>query len=112
MCLGVRRVNARMLARGTTGCADRSHRGGNQDGRSLTKGRIAQVAEKASKPASVVPSPVHSLLPRTTIAVMPDSTLPPPERPAGALVIRGARTHNLKGVDLTIPPRQLVVFTR
>ena len=42
---------------------------------------------------------------------MPDSTLPPPERPAGALVIRGARTHNLKGVDLTIPHRQLVVFT-
>jgi len=27
------------------------------------------------------------------------------------LVIRGARTHNLKGVDLTLPPRQLIVFT-
>ena len=29
----------------------------------------------------------------------------------GALVVRGARTHNLKGVDLTLPHRQLVVFT-
>ena len=27
------------------------------------------------------------------------------------LVVRGARQHNLKGVDLTIPKRQLVVFT-
>jgi excinuclease ABC subunit A len=27
------------------------------------------------------------------------------------IVIRGARTHNLKGVDLTIPPRQLTVVT-
>jgi excinuclease ABC subunit A len=27
------------------------------------------------------------------------------------LVIRGARTHNLKGVDLTLPHRQLIVFT-
>ncbi len=33
------------------------------------------------------------------------------DRPPGALVIRGARTHNLKGVDLTLPHRQLVVFT-
>ena len=32
-------------------------------------------------------------------------------RPAGALVVRGARTHNLKGVDLTLPHRQLIVFT-
>ncbi len=27
------------------------------------------------------------------------------------LVVRGARTHNLKGVDLTLPHRQLIVFT-
>jgi excinuclease ABC subunit A len=33
------------------------------------------------------------------------------ETPARALVVRGARTHNLKGVDLTVPHRQLVVFT-
>jgi excinuclease ABC subunit A len=33
------------------------------------------------------------------------------EREAGALVVRCARTHNLKGVDLVIPHRQLVVFT-
>src|SRR3984885_12147481 len=32
-------------------------------------------------------------------------------RPAGALVVRGARTHNLKGVDLTLAHRRLVVFT-
>ena len=41
---------------------------------------------------------------------MSDST-PPASRPAGALVVRGARTHNLKGVDLTLPHRQLIVFT-
>src|SRR6187401_2040852 len=33
------------------------------------------------------------------------------EGPARALVVRGARTHNLKGVDLTLSHRQLVVFT-
>jgi excinuclease ABC subunit A len=33
------------------------------------------------------------------------------ERTAGTLVVRGARTHNLKGVDLTLPHRRLVVFT-
>ena len=32
-------------------------------------------------------------------------------RPAGALVVRGARTHNLKGVDVTLPHRQLIVVT-
>jgi excinuclease ABC subunit A len=32
-------------------------------------------------------------------------------RSARALVVRGARTHNLKGVDLTLPHRELVVFT-
>ena len=35
-----------------------------------------------------------------------------PVVPSGAtLVVRGARTHNLKGVDLTLPHRQLIVFT-
>src|SRR2546428_6312614 len=32
-------------------------------------------------------------------------------RPPGALIVRGARTHNLKGVDLSIPHRKLIVFT-
>src|SRR5690348_11904332 len=27
------------------------------------------------------------------------------------LVVRGARTHNLKGVDVTLPHRRLIVFT-
>ena len=42
------------------------------------------------------------------------SELTPAEdaRPAGALVVRGARTHNLKGVDLTLSHRQLIVVTR
>src|SRR5690606_10099140 len=30
---------------------------------------------------------------------------------AGHLVVRGARTHNLKHVDLTLPHRQLIVLT-
>jgi excinuclease ABC subunit A len=29
----------------------------------------------------------------------------------GRIVVRGARTHNLKNVDLTLPPRSLVVMT-
>ena len=35
---------------------------------------------------------------------------PSPER-NGHLVIRGARTHNLKNVDLTLPAEQLIIFT-
>jgi excinuclease ABC subunit A len=35
----------------------------------------------------------------------------PAERVAGTLVVRGARTHNLKGVDLTLTHRRLIVFT-
>jgi excinuclease ABC subunit A len=42
---------------------------------------------------------------------MSDLTPIPAERPAGALTIRGARTHNLKGVDLTLPHHALIVFT-
>jgi excinuclease ABC subunit A len=34
-----------------------------------------------------------------------------PETRRGHIVVRGARTHNLKNVDLTIPPRSLVVMT-
>src|SRR6188474_3066929 len=35
----------------------------------------------------------------------------PPAADASALVIRGARAHNLKNVDLTLPAGQLIVFT-
>ncbi len=35
----------------------------------------------------------------------------PPVEDASALVIRGARTHNLKNVDLSLPAGQLIVFT-
>ncbi len=42
---------------------------------------------------------------------MSDLPPPPADRPAGALVVRGARTHNLKGVDVTLPHRQLIVVT-
>jgi excinuclease ABC subunit A len=42
---------------------------------------------------------------------MSDSPLAPAERPRSALVVRGARTHNLKGIDLTLPHRRLIVLT-
>src|SRR5512138_2939849 len=38
---------------------------------------------------------------------MPTAT----EARRGQIVIRGARTHNLKNVDLTLPARSLVVMT-
>ena len=51
-------------------------------------------------------------------ATMPGEVLPPlpsPEPPRlldrNAIVVRGAREHNLKNVDLTIPRDKLVVFT-
>src|SRR5262245_57688643 len=35
----------------------------------------------------------------------------PAERPADRIVVRGARTPNLKGADLRLPHRRLIVFT-
>src|SRR4051812_25933813 len=42
---------------------------------------------------------------------MSDLNETPAERPRGVLAVRGARTHNLKGVDLTLTHRRLIVFT-
>ncbi len=37
--------------------------------------------------------------------------MPTPSEVRGHIIVRGARTHNLKNVDLTLPPRSLVVMT-
>src|SRR5436853_7188326 len=42
---------------------------------------------------------------------MSELTPTPAERPSGTIVIRGARTHNLKNIDLTLPHRHLIVVT-
>ena len=42
---------------------------------------------------------------------MADLTPDRPPRAAGVLTVRGARTHNLKGIDLTLPHRRLIVVT-
>src|SRR4026209_2688085 len=42
---------------------------------------------------------------------MSDALPSPPVREDGQLAVRGARTHNLKGVDLTLPHRKLIVLT-
>src|SRR6185369_16050705 len=44
-------------------------------------------------------------------AAAPDTPSAQASRHPGTLEVRGARTHNLKGVDLTLHHRQLIVFT-
>src|ERR1700710_1772612 len=41
---------------------------------------------------------------------MPDTIVPTAGAPAD-LVVRGARTHNLKNVDVTLPAGKLIIFT-
>src|SRR3954466_11866126 len=51
------------------------------------------------------------------MAALPWSVPVPPEfstymaETRGQIVVRGARTHNLKNVDVTLPPRSLIVMT-
>ena len=47
---------------------------------------------------------------RTAPSAAASDSAPAPREP-GTLEVRGARTHNLKGVDLTLKHRQLIVFT-
>jgi excinuclease ABC subunit A len=52
---------------------------------------------------------------RWTVPALPEVStymaIPSTGRTRGQIVIRGARTHNLKNVDLTLPPRALIVMT-
>ena len=86
----------------------------------LKSGRTApKPAAKPSTKTSTRPSPKAepetALKPRRSVA-RPEPAAPAvkPAVPAfegRAIVIRGAREHNLKNVDLTIPRDKLVVFT-
>jgi excinuclease ABC subunit A len=47
-----------------------------------------------------------------TVPVLPEfSTCMATTETRGQIVVRGARTHNLKNVDVTLPPRSLIVMT-
>ena len=48
---------------------------------------------------------------REIAPVGPSSKIMPPETNSSALVVRGARTHNLKNVDVTLPAGRLIVIT-
>ena len=59
----------------------------------------------------VVGFPIWSQAVTSTVQKMSELTPEAAGRSAGTLTVRGARTHNLKGVDLTLSHRELVVFT-
>jgi excinuclease ABC subunit A len=48
---------------------------------------------------------------RTAETPLPAAAVDEPVRELDHLIVRGAREHNLKGVDLAIPKKKLVVFT-
>ena len=71
-----------------------------------------------SKPLTSLPTPDQAPAPSDAHAAAEDQAIQAFERSAGpsshgaqAISIRGARTHNLKNIDLDIPRNQLVVIT-
>jgi len=70
-----------------------------------------------SKPASptsptIEPKPAVAAKGSNATTSLPESRMPNPEaRSSRAIHVRGAREHNLKNIDVTIPRDQLVVIT-
>ena len=74
--------------------------------------RKVRVARAAAPPAAEGPlPPAADELSDDALAAVVDRAEPPRLPDRGSIVVRGAREHNLKNVDLTIPRDKLVVFT-
>jgi excinuclease ABC subunit A len=74
----------------------------------------ATTVKPVPEPAPIVaPAPTATPAPEPAPLVAPAPIPEPPPRPqpAGAIKIRGARTHNLQSVDIDIPRGKLVVIT-
>ncbi|MFZ5476048.1 MAG: excinuclease ABC subunit UvrA [Myxococcota bacterium] len=82
--------------------------GGSRGGRLLAVGTPEQIARTDTPTGRVLATLPDFGAQRRTFAAEPTR---PPQEPDRDLVVRGARMHNLRGVDATIPHGKMTVIT-
>ena len=81
--------------------------------KTTTKTAENKAVEKAVKPKTTPrkATKTKSESPQRIVEIVPEASAPEEITPDKFIIVKGARMHNLKDVDINIPRHQLIVFT-